>query len=140
MFGLSVSIVTQQYFLLMVTSVAFALKSFFLAALVRYGLRSSKMRASLVLLSCVVFSTIVSDVSWIIMLARKLSLISIQYQVGTFFIRISWAFYIVQYHGFALFVESLLKKPLARNILQVILIPVSSCLFLFFVSTAGNSG
>ncbi len=48
--------------------------------------------------------------AWILKLIRQLWIPSFDYRVYLFWLRIAWAFLIVQYQALALFIESLVEK------------------------------
>lgn len=122
-------------FFLSTTTISFLLKSTILIALVKQT-RKKIIHKSFYFLLLVLSSTIFVDLAWMLKLSHKLFFPSLDYKFIIFFLRLSWAASIVQYHSLSLFIESLSAYPYSISLRQKILIFTSSLFCLFFIIVA----
>jgi len=124
------------YFLFAVTTASLILKFFILGVLVRRGSQVTEKSYPWIFLVSILVGTLISDVAWIVKLIQSLFVPNLDYRFIVFLIRIAWGFTIVQYHGFTLFLESLVTQQYKLPIRQKIFLSFSSLLFLFFIGLA----
>lgn len=110
--------------------VAFALKFYLLVTLIARNQHITTARRSWILLILILVSSMVVDSSWILRILRNY--LPIDYKAGLFWVRISWAFFIIQYQALALFVEELVTQSNAINLRQKVFLAIGT---VFFLST-----
>ena len=130
------TVLGSEHFLLAAVILAFFIKFYLVTKLLSYQTKSKKAHSSLVLLVIVLVSIILADSAWILKLMRSLFFPSIDYKYLLFWIRITWGFATVQYHGLALFIESLIKRKNIYNLRQQIFLPITGVLSIFFFTIA----
>jgi len=123
-------------FLLTVFSSFFILKIMILMTLIKKGFNRPKTPVQLIFLSIILISSILMSSAWIFKLVRQLWIPSFDYRIYLFWLRVAWAFFIVQYQALALFIESLVEKKYTLKFHQKIFLVTSAALFLFFVGLA----
>ncbi len=123
-------------FLLTVFSSVFILKIIILVTLFKKGFGKQKTSPQLIFLSLILISSILMNSAWIFKLTRTLWFPSFDFRLYLFWLRIAWAFFIVQYQALALFIESLVEKKYTFKLHQKIFFLISSALFSFFVGLA----
>jgi len=123
-------------FLLMVHSIAFAIKLIIFIFLIRHKSNTSTARKSTYLLLLVLLGAHLEDFSWIAKLIYHLFFEGASYQPILFISRIAWAFTIVQYQAFSLFIECLITKPFKLSIRHKIFLTISSIFIVYFLGTA----
>lgn len=123
-------------FLLTVFSFVFILKIIILGALINRASDKQKTSPQLIFLSLILISSILMSSAWIFKLIRQLWMPSFDYRIYLFWLRVAWAFFIVQYQALALFIESLVEKKFTFKLHQKIFLTISTFLFLFFIGLA----
>ncbi len=127
--------------LFVVIVASFAVKIYLLQLLVPSGFQRLTIKHPWMFLLGTLICTLFGDFAWIIKLLREMHIIHIPYSSLVFFIRISWAFLILQYQSLSLFLESLIVKRFSLTVRHKILICISSIISLFFFSLAfSNAG
>ncbi len=129
-------IIGNYYCLLAVTSIFFSLKLLILFKLIQQKINFPKTPRALLSLALVLISNLVSSSTWIMHLILTLFLPGSEFLFMRFWVRIAWAFSVIQYHSFALFLEYLVEKSQIIKSYQKILIAISSALIIFFVALA----
>ena len=76
------------------------------------------------------------DIAWIIKLLREIAFPHIPYLTVIFFIRIAWAFVILQYQSLSFFIQSLVEKNFTFNQLHKLLLLISSFFVGYFLYVA----
>ena len=123
------------YFLLAVVSGSLLIKSYILIILVKNGYRADFIaRKPWFFLSCALVGAMLSDFSWVVKLTHNLFFSDWDSKYISFVVDIAWAFVIVQYHGFGLFLESLISRNFYFRVHQKILL---LCSFAFFSLCVG---
>jgi transcriptional regulator with GAF, ATPase, and Fis domain len=117
---------------------AFSIKAYLLINLIFKKTYSISARLPYFFIIGVLVSTFIQDTDWVSMLITKLFLYETDsiLHVRVFWMRISWAFTIMQYQFITLFMESLVSNNYKINIRQKIFIVISTLIFLFFIGIA----
>lgn len=134
-------LLSTPHLLLSVIIAAVIFKLHFLKKLIPLGLQKTTRKKLLFFLLGTIIGSLFGDAAWIIKLLRTISFPEISYSTVLFFIRVSWAFLIVQYHSLALFIQSLSEKHFKLKWINYILTPVGLFFSGFFLYMAffGNS-
>ena len=90
----------------------------------------------LIFLSIILMSSMLMNSAWIFKLTRQLWIPSFDYRIYLCWLRIAWAFLIVQYQALALFIESLVEKKYRFKLHQKILCTLSGIIFLSIIGVA----
>ncbi len=101
--------------------------------------KNNYIKRSCMLLIIVLVSNTFSDFAWILKLTRAFFITTLNPQFCLFWIRIAWAFAIVQYHALALFIESLVEKRNLFGTRQKILLTITGIFFTSLIVFAGIS-
>jgi transcriptional regulator with GAF, ATPase, and Fis domain len=129
--------VGSQSFVLAATSIAFTLKAYLLFTLISRSQYVTNARRLWFLLILILISSMIVDSSWILKLIHSIFFpANDYYQLRIFWVRISWAFFVIQYQALALFIEGLVSEKNSLNIRQKIFLTISSLFVLFFVGLA----
>lgn len=123
-------VIGTPYFLFIVEVLSSIVKLYFLFFLIGNAYRSQKITFPLGSLLVLLFSGFLGDCVWLIKLYRELWNPHIDYRFVLFFIRLAWAFHIIQFQALCLFVESLADKKMNINFRQKLLI----CLNILYIS------
>ena len=99
-------------FLLVVMIFSFTIKFYIALNLIIHiqKNRSVHIRRSCFFLILVLIVAMMANSAWIVKLIRRLFFPTLNYKLYLLWIRISWSFTAIQYHGLALFIESLVNK------------------------------
>jgi hypothetical protein len=126
----------SSFLLFIIENLAFLAK---LSILIFFGLqafRKSKISKSLLLVAFVLLGGLLTDFTWIIKLYREIIAPDLDYRIIIFFIRISWAFSIIQFQSLSAFIESLSEKKYKIKLYQKILLCFNSVIVLYFLYLA----
>lgn len=115
---------------------AVILKIILFAYLIRTTIYGEKVSQPLLFLSCVIFASMISDCSWVVVLLRILFFPNLDNRITIFFIRIAWGFSAIQYQAMGFLVESLVNRTAQFSLFQKMLSCISVGFCLFFVGTA----
>ena len=118
--------------LLAVVLLSFFVKTYLLKLLVPSGFQSLTLKQSWLFLLGTLIGTMFGDLAWIIKLVREMHIATISYGTLVFFIRISWAFLVLQYQSLALFLESLIVKQFRLKLHHKLLILLSCTVSFYF--------
>ncbi len=129
-------LLNSQQFLLTVTIASILFKTFILATLIKRGVSTPGTQRPWFLLSLVLIATMIIDSAWIFKILQNLFLPNVDHRIWVFWLRLAWAFTIVQYHSLSLFIESLVSKSHTLNLRQKLFLFISSIFFFFFVGLA----
>lgn len=125
------------YFLLAIVAGSLVMKLYILCVLIKNGYQIHTIaRKPWFFLLCGLISAMVVDFSWVLRLAHGLFTPWLDYSCVRFTVRIAWAFSIVQYHGFGLFLESLVSRNFYLKIHQKVFVFISTIFFIFGTGTA----
>lgn len=132
------SILNNSYFLLGVFLATLSIKAYILAHLIFKKTYSISSRLPYFFVIGVLVSTFIQDTDWVSMLVTKLFLSETEtlLRMRIFWMRVSWAFTVMQYQFITLFIESLVSKNYKIGLRQKIFITISSLIFLFFIGIA----
>ncbi len=130
------SLVKGLEFLFFVETIAFFAKLYFLFFLITKALRSKNLSTPLYLLLALLFNGAFGDFVWIIKLFRELWYPLLDYSYIVFFIRLGWAFNVLQFQSLSLFVESLVDKKYKINLRQKTLLVFSFIFSMYFFYSA----
>lgn len=131
-----IDVIGNYYCLLAVTSISFSLKLFILFKLIIQKINHPKTPRVILLLTLVLVGNVIANSTWIISLMNALFITNTEYLFIRFWIRIAWAFSIIQYQSFALFLEYLVEKQQPMKSYQKILTAISCIIILFFIALA----
>lgn len=124
--------IASAQFLLAAVIISFSVKTYFLSILIPQGLRSIKIQLPWLYLLGILAGSMFGDIAWVIKLVREIWMPETGYSVITFFIRIAWAFLILQYQSLSLFIESLAEKNFKLNWWHKMLLFVGSSIAIYF--------
>lgn len=128
------TILGNQYYLLLILSSTFIFKLFLSGILIiRSFYAPKKSYGSLLFLSIVLISALIVDSAWLIKLISELLIPNLN---PTFWIRISWAFPVMQYQSLAFFIESLVNPHYTITPRRFISILISSFFIVAFTYAA----
>lgn len=119
------------YLLLIVTATFLIFKSYIFIKLVSQKINKQHLYHPWLFLILVLIGSMISDVTWIFCLVRKLWIPTINYRIYLIFVRIAWAFNALQNQSIALFLEKLVDQSPSINLRQKICIFVSFIFFCF---------
>lgn len=121
-------------FILTAILLSFGVKTYLLHLLIPQGLRTTPLNLPWLFLLGALIGSMFGDLAWIVKLTRQLAFPEMPYEVYIFFVRLSWAFLIVQYQSLSLFIESLAAKKFKFSFYHTLFSTIScllSCYFLF---------
>lgn len=129
----------NYYVLLLVETFSFVLKIFFLGFLFKEIQKSFILRRALFFLLISIFCSMITNISWILRLTSLTAGITIPWL--PILLKIAWATYILYYQALTIFLEALIKKNRALNLLHILLAVISLSLasgviYLTFLGTA----
>lgn len=130
------SILGSYPFLLFITISAFILKACLLVILIRRSTQLRSAHFALMLLMFVLTGSMISDSAWIFKLIRALLIPSLDYRIAIFWVRIAWAFTMIQYQSLALFIETLIHQNFTLRFRHKLFLTVSAIFCIFFLSLA----
>lgn len=125
------NIFSNLYLLFFVTCIALGLKGYILVKLVSLTTQKLKLSHIYLLLILVLVGSMVIDLSWVFCLIRIL-LLPTPYSIYLFFLRMAWAFMVLQFQSLTLFLEKLVEQNPGLNTRQKSFIFTS---VLFFCAT-----
>ena len=128
--------INTPQFLCIVIIVSLAIKCSLLAVLAPHRSRTKSINRSLVLLLGIIIGSMAGEIVWVLKLARILLFPSMPYSVIIFSVRLAWAFLIIQYVALGLFLESLTERIFHLNVIQKIVIVLSSSEVFYFLYLA----
>lgn len=137
--GLYLSVVLNNpHFLLGIFLITLSIKAYLLINLFFKKTYSIASRLPYFFIIGVLICTFIQDTDWVSMLINKLFLHETEslLRVRVFWMRVSWAFTMMQYQFITLFMESLVSKDYKIRIRQKIFIFISTLIFFFFISVA----
>jgi len=123
-------------FLLVLMSSSLIVKSYFILNL-GVHLRDNKnkyIKRSCFLLVILLAATMTSNFVWVLKLLHVGYDVKLNYQFCMLCLRLAWSFAIVQHHGLALFIESLVEKERLFCTRQKILMSISGLFLVIFVA------
>lgn len=139
LFNLLESILGGLPFLISVNVIAFTLKAVILALFLSQKSQPNATKRSRFYLLLVLIGSMVEDSAWVVKLIQFLFVPTLDYRIQITWIRVAWAFSVIQYQALALFVESLAEQNHSLNLRQKIFVSISSIFtFLFFAIALMN--
>ncbi|MFC1841823.1 sigma 54-interacting transcriptional regulator [Candidatus Dependentiae bacterium] len=120
-------------FLLVIRSASFLTKSFIFIVLARKAIKINKMQRNWIFVLLFLIGSMVSDSSWVLIIAKKMFFNDFGSRLVGFWVRMAWAMTVVQYQSLALFIEGFLTQKGIINLRQKIFIGISSVLWFIFV-------
>jgi len=120
------STIASPHFLLGVIIISFFVKTYFITLLALQGFIPLTTRKPWIFLLGTLAGSMVGDIAWIVKLIREILVPNSSYAMVTFFIRIAWAFLIVQYQSLSFFIQSLTEKNFTFTRLHKLLLIISS--------------
>jgi transcriptional regulator with PAS, ATPase and Fis domain len=126
----------SPFFILSAIGISLAVKIYLLRLLVPKVIHTTPLNKTLLFLLGTLTGSMFGDLAWILKLMRQLALPDIPYSSYIFFVRLSWAFLILQYQSIALFIESLSTKKFTFSMYHKISCSISFFLSLYFLFLA----
>jgi len=123
-------------FLLILNTISLTLKAYLLGNLFAKGLQATSAKKAFVFLAIVLVSSMATDITWIISLARSMWFPNTDYRPYLFVVRIAWGFSVIQYQSLALFLENLTEHSFKLNLRQRMSVIISTLFFSFAVALA----
>lgn len=136
LFHLLESILGGLPFLISVNLIAFVLKAVILVLFLSQKSQAQATKRSRLYLLLVLIGSMVEDSAWVVKLIQFLFVPTLDYRIQIVWIRLAWAFSVIQYQALALFVESLAEQNHQLTIRQKLFIGISSVFALFFFGIA----
>lgn len=121
---------------LAIITTSFLIKAYMFNMLVPSGFQNLTIKRPWLFLLGTLLGTAMGDFGWIIKLLRETGILHISYPTLVFFMRISWAFLILQYQSLSLFLESLIVKRFIFNPRHKLLCTISAALSVYFIFIA----
>lgn len=123
-------------FILIAILISFAVKMYLLQLLVRQILRTTSINKPWLFLLGTIIGSLLGDFTWILKITRQMALYDMPYMLYIFFVRLSWAFLILQYQSLALFIESLAAKKFIFKLRHKLCAMISCLLSGYFLLLA----
>ncbi|MEX0849199.1 MAG: sigma 54-interacting transcriptional regulator [Candidatus Dependentiae bacterium] len=121
--------------------VSFVIKVYLLQLLIPSGFKRLTIKHPWMFLLGTLIGTLFGDFAWIVKLLREMQIVDFSYTTLVFFIRLSWAFLILQYQSLSLFLECLIVKRFSFNLRHKIFSSISVMMSCYFCGLAlSNSG
>ena len=103
-------IFNNNYFVLAMDIVSFALKTFIFVSLSIHTYIKSKKKLPSFFLLLAIFSGALIDLGWISTFSNRMHYPLFDFKIHMFLCRLGWAFLVLQYHCMVLLLETLLTK------------------------------
>jgi len=129
-------LIGSPVFILAAILISFTVKTYLLRLLIPQGLRTAPLNKPWLFLLGALIGSMFGDLAWIVKLIRQLAFNDIPYTTYIFFVRLSWAFLILQYQSLALFIESLSAKKFTFSTYHKIVSTMSCLLSFYFLTLA----
>ena len=123
--------IASEEFLFFTEMLAASVKIYFTYFLLSKAFRSKKITFTLSSLLVLLISGFLVDCAWIIRLYRHLFAPSSDVRFCMFFVRLAWAFTIIQFQALCFFIESLSEKKIIINLRQKLTILIN-CIPCFY--------
>lgn len=130
------NLLNTPHFLFCTILIALIIKAVLLYLLIPQAFKSPSTQKTCIFLITVLIGSMAGELSWQFKLSRYLFAPIIPYSAIIFFIRIAWAFLIIQYQALGLFLDSLTERKFSLNLLQKVLILISGTVAAFYVYLA----
>lgn len=115
---------------------ALNLKIILFGYLIKTTINGEKINQPLLFLGGVIFFSMFSDSTWLMVLSQTLFFPKLDNRLTIFLIRLAWGFSALQYQSMGLLVESLVNRTARFSLLQKILSCISLSFCIFFIATA----
>ncbi len=129
------NVIQSPYFLFSVLCFSIAVKLSYIAQFCAAMWRKNVVLKPLLFLLISIASALISDFTWLLKLSQSL-FIPMPYYVVVFWIRIAWAFLIVQYQSLSFFLEALTKSQFRLQTWHIISSIITGCIASYFVCIA----
>ncbi len=106
--------IKSPHFFFCVLCISVIVKSYYLKRLGQKIFNERLVVFPLIFLFIIITGALVGDLSWLAKLTQAL-LIPIPYYIVVFFIRVAWAFLVIQYYSLSLFLDSLTNAQFTLN-------------------------
>ncbi len=131
-----IHIIQSHAFLFSALVISFVIKIFLILWLMPLGAFKKINQSSWLLLIGTIFGATFGDIAWLVKSGRIVFFPDLSYEIVTFFIRIAWAFLVIQYQSMALFVGSLANKSFSLSLYQKVCLGISSLFSGYFFYSA----
>lgn len=129
-------IIKNPIFLFSIVIISLLVKTYFLKVFIPQGMQKTTTKKPWFFLLGILIGSLFGDIAWIVKLMREIIAPESSYAIVTFFIRIAWAFLIVQYQALSFFIQSLAQKNFRLNRFDKLLVMISSVFALYFMYLA----
>lgn len=123
-------------FILSAILISFIVKLYLLNLLMRRVIHTTSGNKTWLFLLGTLIGSMLGDFTWTLKLTRQMGMYDMPYTIYISFVRVSWAFLILQYQSLALFIESLATKNFRFHLRHILLSAVSCFLSLYFLLLA----
>lgn len=130
------NLLNTPHFLFCTILIALIIKAVLLYLLIPQAFKSPSTQKTCIFLITVLIGSMAGELSWQFKLSRYLFAPIIPYSAIIFFIRVAWAFLIIQYQALGLFLDSLTERKFTLNLLQKLLLLISSTVAAYYVYLA----
>lgn len=130
------NLLNTPHFLFCTISIALIIKSILLYILIPQAFKSPSTQKTCIFLITVLIGSMAGELSWQFKLSRYLFAPIIPYSAIIFFIRIAWAFLIVQYQSLGLFLDSLTERKFKLSLIQKLLLISTSIVAAYYIYLA----
>lgn len=131
-----ISIIQSHSFLFGTLAVSFCVKMVLIGWLLPLGTSKKINHISWLLLISILFGATFGDIAWLIKSGRIVFAPDLSYKIVTFFIRLAWAFLVMQYQSIALFVDSITNKVFTFTLYHKLCLTASSAMSGYFLYNA----
>lgn len=129
-------IIKSPYFLLSIVFISLLVKIYFLKVFIPKGMQKTTTKKPWIFLLGILIGSLFGDIAWIFKLTREIISPESSYALVTFFIRIAWAFLIVQYQALSFFIQSLAQKNFRLKLFDKLLVTICSLFVIYFLFLA----
>src|ERR1700744_3298860 len=130
------NLLNTPQFLFFTITISLVIKTILLYILIPQAFKSPSTQKTCILLITVLIGSMAGELSWQFKLSRYLFAPILPYSAIIFFIRIAWAFLIVQYQSLGLFLDSLPERKFKLNLWQKLLVLLSSTVAAYYIYLA----
>jgi hypothetical protein len=120
-------------FILTAILISFSVKLYLLNLLMQRVMHTISVNKTWIFLLGTLIGSMFGDFTWILKLTRQMGMFDMPYTLYIFFVRLSWAFLILQYQSLGLFLESLAAKKFQFNLRHIFFSALSCILSFYFL-------
>ena len=135
LFYIILSILSSYPFLMIVNLISLILKTFIFIGFLKYAKPDTHNRKDRLFLILLLIAAIIEDLSWILLLGKILffpGLTGVLNVAIGYIIKMSWAFYAIEYLVLSIFIENLIERTPSVNLRKKIFLSISSIFIISF--------